>query len=113
MSAQTREPDRYAHTRAAAVLAPLSRALVGALLLFALAACGTGGGGGPAGPSGPDGPNGPDGPGTPLTLLPDAVPVGLDPSGGNVDACSLTGRAFDDDVTVPPDVACAFTEVTI
>lgn len=42
MSAQTREPDRYAHTRAAAVLAPLSRALVGALLLFALAACGTG-----------------------------------------------------------------------
>ena len=80
------------------VMRTMSRVLVAALLAFGLAACATGA---------------PQEPGGPLTLLPDTVPVGMDPSTGAGGGCVLTDVSFDDDVTVPANATCTFTNVTI
>lgn len=55
---------------------------------------------------------GPNDPGGPMTLLPDTIPGGIDPSDGSP-ACAVANRTFDDDVRVPKGATCTFTDVTI
>ena len=51
-------------------------------------------------------------PGGPLEHLPSTITDGTNPAEGG-DSCVVENRSFDDDVTVPQDLVCTFSNVTI